>query len=273
MDVCRSGNGYRLVRLWGELSTLLFSTPENTTDMSKRKRTNDYNVEVNVDVELEEELQEEEKDTYADTEEVPPGSRRPTASADDISNYLQQNFASKDTIGTIAGIKKLHDNVYHVWKSIYDFIKTRREFVPEDIQQQHRWLLADDTLNRLSTRFPSLDVECVRRERDKYLGCSDKESADHTPLLYLLSPVIVHLRLRSIHSEFEEVHGILKLMTLFAMLPSTIDDDADEPPTEQFYDLIRGFIGITWPRNISTIRNSSRRISRLSGTIQRRVKM
>ena len=239
MDVCRSGNGYRLVRLWGELSTLLFSTPENTTDMSKRKRTNDYNVEVNVDVELEEELQEEEKDTYADTEEVPPGSRRPTASADDISNYLQQNFASKDTIGTIAGIKKLHDNVYHVWKSIYDFIKTRREFVPEDIQQQHRWLLADDTLNNLKTQCPSVDVDCVRRDRDKYLGCSDPRvrlGAIRNLISYGLERPLF-----SIQSEFKEVHGTLKAMTAFAnetKLQSTIDDQA--PTDEHFRDMMRG---------------------------------
>ena len=209
--------------------------------MSKSKRVNDYNVAVNVDVELEEELQEEEKDTYADTEEVPPGSRRPTASADDISNYLQQNcknFASKDTIGTFAEIKKLFDNVYHVRKSICDYIRTRRELVAEEIPQ-HTWLLADDTLNNLKTQCPSVDVDCVRRDRDKYLGCSDPRvrlGAIRNLISYGLERPLF-----SIHSEFKEVHGTLKAMTAFAnetKLQSTIDDQA--PTDEHFRDMMRG---------------------------------
>ena len=73
----------------------------HTTDMSKRKRVNGYNVEVNVDVELDEELQEEEKDTYADSEEGPTREPQGPHAGDDISDYLHQKFASEDPVGTV----------------------------------------------------------------------------------------------------------------------------------------------------------------------------
>ena len=74
-------------------------------------------------------------------------------------------------------------------------------------------------------------LNASERERDKYLG-----SADHV-WFFVIFHIITHrllLPLLSIQSEFEEVHGTLKPMTLFVMLPSTIDDDADEPPISSF---------------------------------------
>ena len=226
--------------------------------MSKRRRVIGSNAEAktdagpdsNADVELDSELQGDSEEGRArvpqdpHTGRVARGSSVP--SVDDISEYLQKTLGSRDTIGTVAELEKRYQNLHDAKKSIFNLIENQHE---SEAQQKLTPFLADDTLNSLGTRFPSLDVEHVRRERDTYLGPSNQFTNDTLRmrlswLINIIDQKLVH-PLRSIHSEFKEVLGTLKAMSAFAnktcyktKLQSTIDDQA--PTDEHFRDMMRG---------------------------------
>ena len=202
----------------------------------KRKRDEDL-VEGNVNVALGGALQE-----FADSEEGPPGEPQvPHTGVAPVTvpnpDYLRQFTPKK----TRAPIEELYVKVRKVMEATGSYAEEGRELKTEETEIL-TWLVIDDTLNGLWARFPSLGVERVRVAGAKYLGCSDETSArgaskelSFALMFYLEKP------LRSILSNFRNVHRVLKTMAGFAnetKAKSKTDDNAPSP--EQMQEMMRG---------------------------------